>query len=222
MHNIQKNVFLNSEADEWYSRNEISGEKLTKKRNTDLVFRTLKHMKHPPKRVLEIGASNGWRLHLLQELWPNSSFMGLEPSTQAALTAYEGIDIKRGTAEKLPFEDAAFDMVIFGFCLYLCDRKDLFRIATEADRVLENDGLMITYDFHTEIPYRNPYAHLDHVYSYKMDYSLLFSWSPAYRVIETSIETFYEGDVDIPDNHVGISIFRKNISEGWPDRPKEE
>ena len=217
----QKDIFLDREADSWNERNQIVGDKLTDKRRTDLALKTLLRVETPPKRVLEIGASNGWRLSVLKESWPDTEFVGIDPSKQAVSNAYEGIELHHGTAENLPFDDNEFDMVLFGFCLYLCDRKDLFRIAAEADRVLMDSGLMVTYDFHTEVSYRNPYAHQEGMYTYKMDYSQLFNWSPAYHTIDQSVAPFYEDDEDIMDNRVGVFVLQKNLTEGWPNRPEE-
>ena len=60
----------------------------------------------------------------------------------------KGISAKIGTADQLDFEDKYFDFVIFWFCLYLCDRDDLFQIAKETDRVIKNEGFIIVLDFY--------------------------------------------------------------------------
>ena len=66
---------------------------------------------------------------------------GIEPSFKAVETACtSGVNAVQGTADRLPYRDGLFDVVVFGFCLYLCDREDLFRIASEADRVLNDQG----------------------------------------------------------------------------------
>ena len=53
---------------------------------------------------------------------------------------YKLNSIKIGTAEKLPFEENYFDILIFGFCLYLTDSEDLFKISSEAYRVTKKVG----------------------------------------------------------------------------------
>ena len=54
---------------------------------------------------------------------------GIEPSAQAVAAACaKGINVMQGTADVLPFDNQSFDIVIFGFCLYLCDREDLFEL----------------------------------------------------------------------------------------------
>src|SRR5207253_396680 len=83
-------------------------------------------------------------------------------------------------AEQLPFDDKKFDIVIFGFCLYLCDREDLFRIASEADRVLKNPGWLLILDFYSPAPLKRDYHHRSGLFSYKMDYRTLFLWNSSY------------------------------------------
>ena len=89
----------------------------------------------------------------------------------------------QGTADRLPYRDGLFDVVVFGFCLYLCDREDLFRIASEADRVLNDQGWLIIHDFYSPVPTRRDYHHKTGIYSYKMDYKTLFEWHPSIHVL---------------------------------------
>ena len=46
------------------------------------------------------------------------------------------------------FPDNFFDMIILGFCLYLCDRNKLFKIASEVDRVLKENSYLVIIDFY--------------------------------------------------------------------------
>lgn len=136
----QKTVFLDSEANAWLNRNnqgnEINFDPQKDRLLPDLLELPLKS----GMKVLKIGCSSGYRLLWLQENL-GLKCVGIEPSEQAVNIARDkGIEVYQGTAESLPFEDTSFDLVIFGFCLYLCDRADLFRIAQEADRVLRNPG----------------------------------------------------------------------------------
>jgi hypothetical protein len=65
------------------------------------------------------------------------SVAGLDPSEKAiaAVTAaeYRG----DGTAESFSLPTRSVEFLIYDFCLYLCDRDDLFCIAAEAHRVLK-------------------------------------------------------------------------------------
>ncbi|MFZ0260417.1 MAG: hypothetical protein WAL36_10665 [Pseudolabrys sp.] len=55
----------------------------------------------------------------------------------------------RATADDLSaFGPDTIDLLIYGWCLYLCDREDLFKIVTEGDRILKDSGYLVVYDFH--------------------------------------------------------------------------
>jgi SAM-dependent methyltransferase len=100
--------------------------------------------------------------------------------------------VQQGTADILPFKDHYFDIIIFGFCLYLCDREDLFRIASEADRVLGEPGWLLILYFFSPFPKKNVYHFCKGVQSYKMDYRTLFTWHP-HKVIRWITEHYLLG-----------------------------
>jgi len=161
-------------------------------------------------KLLEVGASNGLRLgHVQREL--GMDVAGIEPSSAAVAEArMAGLDVQVGTAENMPFEDDTFDIVVFGFCLYLCDPSDLFRIAAEADRVLKQTGWVVIQDFYAEVPAVRPYHHIEGVYSRKMDYRTLFSWHPDYTCYSHRVVGHQtSGFVDDPQEWVATSVLRK-------------
>jgi ubiquinone/menaquinone biosynthesis C-methylase UbiE len=138
---------------------------------------------------------------------------GIDPSERAVEHAVRrGVVAERGTAERLPFDDAQFDIVIFGFCLYLCDREDLFRIAYEADRVLRNPGWLVILDFYSPTPFRRDYHHRSGVFSYKMDYQTLFAWHPGYTSYSHKVHHHAQGGyTDDPTEWAATSVLRKNL-----------
>ena len=177
-----------------------------------------KYLNYPPPqhayKVLEIGCGNGYRLEWLQKhtAWQCS---GIEPSAKAVEDACKrGVNACQGTAEELPFSSDTFDIVIFGFCLYLCDRGDLFRIAQEADRVLVNPGWLVIHDFYSTTPYRRNYHHASGVFSYKMDYQTMFLWHPSYTCYKHSVQCHKnQCYTDERQEWVATSVLRK-CSEG--------
>ncbi|MBT5996066.1 MAG: class I SAM-dependent methyltransferase [Candidatus Marinimicrobia bacterium] len=216
----QKEVFLKSEADQWFDRNKESYKIRKAEGNISLQF--LKSIKLSPNKILEIGCSNGNRLVLLKDTF-NSDCWGIDPSSKAISEGkkmYPEISLHVGTADSLPFESDSFDTIIFGFCLYLCDRNDLFKIAYEVDRCLKNEGTLIIEDFSPPFPYKNKYSHLDGIYSYKMDYSKMFNWNPNYSEI-ANIAYSHSGfqERDIPNEKVSTIVLRKNSKYAYPDEP---
>jgi ubiquinone/menaquinone biosynthesis C-methylase UbiE len=213
----QKDAFLAAEADAWFARNRAQGEGAGA---TSEVAALLRRAGAAPKRVLEIGCSNGQLLaSLCQELACEGA--GIDPSAAAIAQGRERfpqLRLEVGTADRLPFADGEFDAVLFGFCLYLCDRADLFRIAAEADRVLADGGWLAITDFQPPFAYRNRYAHRDGLHSYKMDYSRLFACNPAY--VERLREVHaHGGEGDSPDARMGTVLLRKDLAAAWPVEP---
>jgi ubiquinone/menaquinone biosynthesis C-methylase UbiE len=168
---------------------------------------------------LEIGCSTGWRLAYLQKKF-GAECHGVDPSgdaIRAGLRRHPRLQLRRGTADRLPFGAGQFDLVIFGFCLYLCDRSDLFKIACEADRVLQNNGHLALLDFAPPLPYRNEYQHQPGLCSYKMDYAAMFTWNPAYvPIYHIKISHGGAQGVQAPNDRVGASVLLKRGTEEYP------
>jgi ubiquinone/menaquinone biosynthesis C-methylase UbiE len=210
----QKEAFLSDEGDAWFKRNQ---EKLLSN-SLSPVKDSLDALKIQPKKILEIGCANGYRLEELKQKY-NAKCYGVEPSLAAVQDAkkYPGIDVRQGTAEKLPYEDHFFDVVIFGFCLYLCDPKDFFRIAAEADRVLQNNGFLVILDFLPTQPYKNKYTHKEGLYSHKLEWQKMFSWNPAYSLLNRTLVVRDEKSLE-EDKRTAVDILCKNTDSGFAER----
>ena len=174
----QKEIFLKNEGDAWFKRNKKS---LYQKKD-DLIINTILKLNLKPKKILEIGCSNGWRLQKLHDLI-NSKVYGIDPSREAIKDGYkqfQDVQFKNGVADCLEFENNFFDMVIFGFCLYVCDLSDLFKIAYETNRVLKQNSNIIIYDFFNSSYYSKVYGHYEIIQYHIMDFSKMFLWHPEY------------------------------------------
>ena len=211
----QKNIFLESEGNAWFERNAklIASRKLPESDSLLAEILNLPTLEKGTK-ILEIGCGEGGRLSWLRE---NCGFdcYGVEPSAQAVEVAKgRGIAAQQGTADHLPFDDNTFDVLTFGFCLYLCDREDLFRIACEADRVLKNPGWLLILDFYSPAPVIREYRHRPGIFSYKMDYRTLFMWNPSYENFIHKVRHHSEGGyTDDPKEWAATSVLRKNLKE---------
>jgi len=114
----QSQVFLSGEGAAWLKRN---AEKLPVK--NDPVIRAIMAMKDiAPKNILEIGCANGWRLKQLTKIYLDCAATGVDPVIDNDHME-DGVVLTQGTAERLRFFPNTFDIVIFGWCLYLCDQK---------------------------------------------------------------------------------------------------
>jgi ubiquinone/menaquinone biosynthesis C-methylase UbiE len=213
----QRGIFLEHEGNAWHQRNSarVQARQLP---DDDPALRAILELSSLPEsgaRILEIGCGDGSRLAWLKEHRRFECF-GLDPSSEAIAVAQQrGIDARQGTAERLTFDDKSFDILVFGFCLYLCDRDDLFRIAFEADRVLRNPGWLLIFDFFSPVPRKREYHHRAGLYSYKMDYRTMFDWNPAYTTVTQRVRQHgNDGYTDDPEEWTAVSVLRKNITDG--------
>lgn len=140
----QTEMFLRSVGDHYYARNrEDFG-----KREKDPVITMLKATKIKPTSVLEVGCANGWRLKELKEIY-GCHVRGIDPSAKAIADGQKdlGSDLQVGVAHRIPFADGSFDLVIFGYFMFLCEPDSWFQIIGEANRVLANSGHLAHYDY---------------------------------------------------------------------------
>lgn len=217
----QSEIFLHSEGDGFHRRNQSGLAEFGAGARDDEVIRCLRTLALKPRRIVEIGCSNGWRLDLMRREFGADCF-GIDPSAAAVsqgVAAYPGVSLVTGTAECLPYEAGYFDLVVFGFCLYLCDRQDLFAIAAEADRVLADSGCMMILDFYPPLPYRNRYKHVDGLFCYKMDYAAMFLWNPAYTLINRVVFADKGSDAINPDERLSVAVLRKDPARAYVESP---
>jgi SAM-dependent methyltransferase len=210
----QKQLFLESEGDAWHMRN--LGAFSSKKYGEDEIAKAVMDLCYLDKgsnnklNILEVGCGAGMRLDWLAQN-TGAKVFGIEPSSKAVEEAMHfGIRVSKGTADDLPFESGSMDIIIYGFCLYLCDRQDLFKIAKEADRVLKNEGWIVIRDFYSDSSLMVPYHHKEGVSSHKMDYGKLFDWHPFYTRYSHKVSHHGLGEyTDDMGEWVATTILRK-------------
>lgn len=213
---MQKTTFLTGgEGDAYFDRNEKQFDGAR-----DPVVATLARISSDYRSVLEIGCGHGGRVAALVAS-SDASGCGIDPSSKAieyALTHYSGIDYKVGTADNLPFQDSQFDLVIFGFCLYLCDIEDHFTIVNEANRVLRDGGLLVIYDFAAVSPFKNAYRHKKGVHSYKMTWSNMFTSHPSYTLLAREYAERNGNRSFHFDEILVVDVLRKDLGAAFPVR----
>lgn len=201
----QEAKFVNSEGDAWYLRNK------------DKPY--IDHLGHAVRNcgvdlthanIMEIGCGRGDCIGTISQK-NYGVCVGLDPSEKAMLTAsdrYPRVRFMRGTARSLPTSIGHdFDIIIYSFCLYLCDRENLSQIVMECDDLLKEDGgRLIIYDFDPDHPHKVAYHHVPGLFSYKQDYSRLWLANPAYSLVrKTKI-----------DADTAIWTLKRDLEAGWP------
>lgn len=215
----QKKIFKEFEGDAWFERNKAT---LSNKdyKNDPLATEIINLVKSKtPKdnkkiNILEIGCGDGGRgKYILNSI--SCNYYGIDPSKKAiAVAKSNGLITSVGTAEQLPFEDKKFDIIVYGFCLYLCDRKDLSLIRKEASRVLKNFSWLLIMDFFSDQKYENEYSHYENIKSYKMDYRKIFTSDKSFlcyshKIIDHETHKY----TDLKDNWVSVSLIRRQNSD---------
>lgn len=196
----QSDIFLQGEGKAWLDRNL---EKLPAK--DDPVIPCIKRIGIKPKQVLEVGCANGWRLMEMRKEF-NCRIRGIDPSITRSHFVAGGF-LGAGAAHSIPYPSHDFDVVIYGFCLYLCDPEDYLRIAAEGDRVLADGGYLIIYDFLPDLPHSRKYKHHDGVLTRKMNFSRLWLGHPAYTHVLTHPSC---------EDGVAVIVLKKDSSNAFP------
>lgn len=205
---VQSEAFLVGEADAWYERcRDIP-------RLPDPVLDAINYCAITPKHVVEIGCGDGWRL---EELWNRYKCrcVGFDASRKAIATAESRRNWHIGYRLD-PYEGylsaglkGVVDLFIFGFCLYVYDREDLFSLVMHTDEQLVDGGHIVIHDFFPDYPHKRPYKHKDGLWSYKQDYSKLWLGNPAYRLEHCTV-------IGNEDDRTGVAVLKKDMAKGWP------
>ena len=186
----QTRLFAAGEADAWYRRNKGHLQAKCRFYEVDRIIEVLGPFKSEVHSILEVGCGNGIKLEQLSKFF-GAKAEGIEPSPLAVSEGNERLrlsgnallNLAVGTGDRLPYKDAQFDLVHFGFCLYLISRERLFGSFAEADRVLKCGGFLSIFDFDPSIMHKRDYHHKAGVFSYKKPYYELFTASGHYHLV---------------------------------------
>lgn len=207
----QFEVFKSFEADRWYERNREG-----LKPKDDLTIWLIENYGILTKasRVLEVGASNGYRLAKIQERFGCEVF-AVEPSKNAVEDGkkeFPKVNFYNITAEEMDFEKE-FDLIIVNSVFHWIDRSTLLRVVSNIDRALKYGEYLIVGDFQPPMPLKNPYHHIKEyeIFTYKQAYKEIFLSSGLYFELATlcyNHDTKDFKDIDLK-NLFCISLLRK-------------
>lgn len=195
MKDKQNEIFFSIEADNYYERNKKEISSL--KAEEDIPLRILGLYKIIPKKVLEIGCMNGYRLNFIKEKY-NSECIGLEPSKKAVdegNKSFKDIKIIHGIFSEIPLKEK-FDLIIINFVFHWIDRDLLAKCISEVERLLSYNGFLLIGDFFPDHPRKNEYTHLtdNQIWTYKQDYSKIFLSLENYSLIAFLTSSFIVHD----------------------------
>lgn len=180
----QHEVFADFEGDRWFARNKQC--LCAWDPAHDLPLRLVELYRLRPRTVIEVGASNGFRMAAVAQRY-GAKTVAVELSDAAlrdGQARFPDVQFVQAGADALPVK-GPFDLVIVNFVFHWLDRARLLRAVAEIDRVLADRGYLIIGDFAAAHPTRMRYHHLpDHeVYTYKQDYAAVFLASGLYQQV---------------------------------------
>jgi ubiquinone/menaquinone biosynthesis C-methylase UbiE len=209
--------FRQSEGDAWFERNRLAIESSDRFHECELLTTELQPFCADINDVLEIGCGDGRKTELLSRFF-GARAAGIDPSQKAidhgrARLAAQGtteVTLHLGTADKLDWPDGSFELVYFGFCLYLVGRAELLAAIAEASRVLRPGGFLVILDFDPSHPHRREYHHRPGLFSYKQDYAALFTASGLFHLFgKRSFSHAHPHFSRDPDERVAMSFLYK-------------
>jgi SAM-dependent methyltransferase len=214
----QDAVFAGGEGDRWFRRNQAaltSPERLAR----DPVLKLVGTNGLVPKDVLEVGASNGYRLEALRARL-GCRAVAVELSEEAirdGRARYPSLEFRSGTAAALPVSAGSlFDLVIVNFVLHWVDRSTLLASLAEIDRVVRDHGHVIVGDFAPASPERVPYHHLPggDVWTFKQNYVDVLLASNLYELV--ACFTYEAGTLEhkvgvLSDRRCAVALLQKTL-----------
>lgn len=183
-----KNIFKESEADQWFERNLSFFEKEERgcMLSTNTLISWLIPFKSEINNILEVGCGSGHNLNALCEKL-ESKGIGIDPSKKAISYAkekfYKNSSFIVGTADNINLPNHSFDLLHFGFCLYLVDRNDYYKAIAEADSLVKAGGFISIIDFDPWFNTRRNYHHKEGVSSFKTKNSQVFTSTNHYSLV---------------------------------------
>lgn len=206
----QDRIFFEYEGNNWFRRNKES-----LKVDGDLPLFLMEIYNIKPRRVLEVGASNGYRLAEIHKKF-GAEVYAVEPSTSAIKDGekeFPFIIFQRATMETMRPEKHFFDLIIVNSVFHWVDRETLLSNIANLNNALNWGGYLIIGDFQLQFPTKRKYHHLEEkVSTYKLDYKKIFLATGFYKEIATISKDHDKkaltGDTTI-DTYFSVSLLKK-------------
>lgn len=190
----QYEIFSNQEADQYFIRNQDKLHNIINEKDVCVELIKTNLPVEEVHSVIELGAADGYRLHLIKSLFPNCSrIVGTDLSQKAVDEGKKryGIAMYKAAIEDV-LDEEPFDLVIVNSVLHWVDRNNLFKAFYCIDRLVNNNKYLCVGDFCPFFPQKNAYHHTpsEEVYTFKQDYAKVFLASNMYQVLQ---KIYYAG-----------------------------
>ncbi|MGD1862373.1 MAG: class I SAM-dependent methyltransferase [Leptolyngbyaceae cyanobacterium] len=213
----QEKVFNEVEADAWFRRNASYGVQAASPDHH--VLSALRAVELPQQGfMLDIGGAAGAVAAGFKREYPGWKCQVVEPSAEAIAAgreAFPKLHFSQGSIcqnDNFSPEDA--DVVIVSGVFCWVDRLLLSRAICNIDLALAAGGLLVISDFDSPFPRANPYKHHEGLYTYKQNYTDIFTKLGTYHLLwheskTLSGHTAYDSK-DFYDRQWGTTVLRKD------------
>lgn len=199
-----KNYFFKKGGDDYFKRSIYGLGSMDY--DNDPVIKLIKELKDKVNNLIEIGCGDGARLNFIHNKLRIDSY-GIDPSHLAIKnTKHLKSHCKIGSADKIPFLNKKFDIVLFGQSVMYFDDDLLPKIVSETFNILSNKSYIIINDFYSKKIKYKTYKHYKKIKIRKMDNSKLFLWHPQIKLIKQKIYSYKNSKKR--DNQVSLDLLR--------------
>ena len=213
----QTSLFESNEGNAWFRRNQLGLQQSGISFEVKTIKDVLGTVRADINSILEIGCGDGRKVESMAAFF-QADGTGIDPSTEAVAAGSERlrdsgcttVTLSVGTADNLPFATGQFDLVHFGFSLYVVSRERLYASLAQADRVLRAGGFLTIFDFDPSVMHRRSYAHQPGIFSYKARYDEWFVGTGHYHLVAKRSFSHASNEFSTDENErVAITILYK-------------
>ena len=218
---INLTQLLKKEADNYFKRNikKLSSQSF----NNNFTLESLKISKINPKKILEIGCLNGYRIEQLRQYYVNkkkkADCFGIDLSKLAindGKKKFPKIRLYERSSLNLVNMKHKFDLIICDF-LYLLDRELIFEQFDQIYKCLNKDGYLLISDFEPLFPHFNINNKKKNFFSFKVNYSNFLLSSNLFKKIYFKNWSVLRKNSRYLDNNYSTAIYKKiNFNTSFP------
>jgi ubiquinone/menaquinone biosynthesis C-methylase UbiE len=215
----QTALFESNEGNAWFRRNQADLQYSGASFEVATIQEVLGAFRADIRCMLEIGCGDGRKVEAMAKFF-QANGAGIDPSIEAVEAGTKRlrdsdnttVSLSVGTADNLPFTTGQFDLVHFGFSLYVVSRERIYTSLAQADRVLRAGGFLTVFDFDPSAMHRRSYAHQPGMFSYKARYDEWLVGTGHYHLVAKRSFSHASNDFSTDENErVAVTILYKEV-----------
>ena len=213
------NLVKKKEANKYFLRNKKNFEKnfIDEKINSLIKDNNLN-----AKSILEIGCSNGNKLHQYAKLCKSNKIYGVDLSNKAIKDGkkkYKNFKLLNISSLEIDKIKINFNFIICGFFLYHLDRELIFRQFDLIHRKLFKNGFLLIWDFDPLFKHSNRDFNSKKLTSFKMSYDNFLTESGLFEMVyKIKYKTKTNDKKIFKSEDVSLTLFKKiEFNDKYPE-----